>query len=78
MPTFLQKQKPKILEKEHNAHPLFRMVIKINGASRVQRAAGLLEMPSGIDFKSNKSHKALQVNNFEIVLNFFHISHNLT
>ena len=34
------------------------MVIKINGASRVQRA-GLLEMPSGIDFKSNKSHKAL-------------------
>ena len=59
MPTFLQKQKPKILEKEHNAHPLFRMVIKINGASRVQRAAGLLEMPSGIDFKSNK---ALQIN----------------
>jgi hypothetical protein len=52
------KTKTKNIGKEHNAHPLFRMVIKINGASRVQRA-GLLEMPSGIDFKSNKSHKAL-------------------
>ena len=46
------------------------MVIKINGASRVQRAAGLLEMPSGIDFKSNKSHKGFEKKNLSNTINW--------